>query len=71
MWIYPLFGHLNSNTISNLVLSILILTGTVPEGSADAVQPEVDLYEDLDFQDDSPIDYGYEEMSEGDIADDV
>ena len=44
----------------------------MPEDSANAVQPEVDLYEDLDFNDNSPIDYGYdEEMSEGDIADDI
>ena len=44
----------------------------MPEDSADAAPPEIELYEDLDFGDHSPIDYGYEdeEMSEGDIADD-
>ena len=47
-------------------------SGTMPEDSTDAAQPEIELYEDLDFGDHSPIDYGYEneEMSEGDIADD-
>ena len=47
-------------------------SGALSDDSADAAQPEIELYEDLDFGDHSPIDYGYEneEMSEGDIADD-
>ena len=46
-------------------------SGTLPDDSADAAPPEVELYEDLDFGDHSPIDYYEdEEMSEGDIADD-
>ena len=46
-------------------------SGALPDDSADAAPSEAELYEDLDFGDQSPIDYYEdEEMSEGDIADD-
>ena len=47
------------------------LSGALPDDSADVAPSEAELYEDLEFGDQSPIDYYEdEEMSEGDIADD-
>ena len=74
-----IFSHFVLFIVPLGVLIFMVLTvynfrysGTLPDDSADAAPPEVELYEDLDFGDHSPIDYGYEdeEMSEGDIADD-
>ena len=46
-------------------------SGALPDDSADVAPSEAELYEDIDFGDQSPIDYYEdEEMSEGDIADD-
>ena len=46
-------------------------SGALPDDSADVAPSEAELYEDLEFGDQSPIDYYEdEEMSEGDIADD-
>ena len=57
---------------SNFVLLILISTGAVPEGSDEPDQPDVDdLYNDFEFQEGSPMDFGYEEISEGEIADNM
>ena len=47
------------------------LSGALPDDPADVAPTEAELYEDLEFGDQSPIDYyDEEEMSEGDNADD-
>ena len=64
-----MFKH--SNLYSALFIVLDFLITLFHPGAAPDDYNEPNPYGDVEFQGESPLDYGYNEMSEGDLPDDL